>query len=305
MSKDEYIKQLKNNLRSLTEDEQAEAIQYYSDYFDEAQDDAKVIAELGTPEELAKTIVEKFANVPVKTTADQTDGEDESAESSSPYDALYYVFNKEDVKSIAMSFGGAQVVAISGNQFSIETRGLASENLNCYLSPEGNLIVNNDKKVNLNFFSHDRRSRIIPRILLTIPEGCKLNRFKLNLGAGSFETRNVDFKCEEGFLEVGAGNMVVNQIKGGTLNFRCGMGNLAFSGKTTGKCNVDCGMGNIKLDIHGSRSDYSYDVKLGLGDFRINDEKKNGICQYVSDIRKDNHFSVNCGMGNVTIKIEE
>lgn len=305
MSKDEYIKQLKNNLLSLTEDEQIEAIQYYSDYFDEAQDDEKVISELGSPEELAKTIVEKFANVPVKTSAESNNDEDNADESSSVYDALYYVFNKEDVKSLAMNFGAAQVVAVSGNQFSIETRGLTKDNLNCYLSPEGNLIINNGKKINLNFFNHDRRSRIVPRILLTVPNGCNLNRFKLNLGAGSVEFRDVDMKCREGLLEVAAGNLVVKKLSGGKLNFRCGMGNLTFEGKIIDVCNVDCGMGNVTLNVHGLRSNFSYDVKLGLGDFRINDEKKSGICQYVSDIRKDNHFSVNCGMGNVTIKVEE
>ena len=39
MNRDEYIKQLENNLLSLTEDEKSEAVQYYSDYFDEANDD--------------------------------------------------------------------------------------------------------------------------------------------------------------------------------------------------------------------------------------------------------------------------
>lgn len=59
MNKDEYLKELKSFIRSLTNEEQSEAIQYYSDYFDEAGDDEKVIGELGSPEDLAKTIIEK------------------------------------------------------------------------------------------------------------------------------------------------------------------------------------------------------------------------------------------------------
>ena len=62
MTREEYLNELKSSIMSLTSDEQAEAIQYYSDYFDEADDDEKVMRELGTPEELAKTIIEKFAN---------------------------------------------------------------------------------------------------------------------------------------------------------------------------------------------------------------------------------------------------
>ena len=54
MTRDEYMTALKNNIQSLTVDEQNEALQYYSDYFDDAQDDAKVMEELGSPEEVAK-----------------------------------------------------------------------------------------------------------------------------------------------------------------------------------------------------------------------------------------------------------
>ena len=53
MNREEYLAELKKLLKSLTLDEQNEALQYYADYFDEADDDQKVIAELGSPEELA------------------------------------------------------------------------------------------------------------------------------------------------------------------------------------------------------------------------------------------------------------
>ena len=67
MSKDEYLAELKINIMSLTVEEQNDALQYYSDYFDEAGDDEKVIKELGSPAELAQTIKEKFANALVDT----------------------------------------------------------------------------------------------------------------------------------------------------------------------------------------------------------------------------------------------
>lgn len=305
MTRDEYLKQLKTLLLSLTTDEQNEALQYYADYFDEADDDQKVINELGTPEELAKTIIEKFANVPVKTDKVKSEQDEDDIDEATTYDALYYVFDMADVKNISFSFGAAQVVAIPGKQLSVETRGLTSDTLNCYLSPEGNLSVKNEKKVNLNFFNHDRRSRIIPRILITIPENAEVNRLRINVGAGSFETRDVAIKCNEGYFQVGAGNMVLKTIEGGQMVFRCGMGNLNFTGEIQGSSTVDCGMGAVKMDLKGKRSDYSYDVKVGLGDFRINDEKKSGVCQVINEARKENHLSVNVGMGSVSIKIDE
>ena len=57
MTRDEYLAELKLKLSSLSQDELNEAMQYYSDYFDEANDDEKVMAELGSTEELSKVIV--------------------------------------------------------------------------------------------------------------------------------------------------------------------------------------------------------------------------------------------------------
>ena len=50
MTRKQYMTALKNNIQSLTLDEQKEALQYYEDYFEEAGDDKKVMEELGSPE---------------------------------------------------------------------------------------------------------------------------------------------------------------------------------------------------------------------------------------------------------------
>ena len=84
----------------------------------------------------------------------------------------------------------------------------------------------------------------------------------------------------------------------------CGMGNLELTGSASGRSDIDCGMGNVELHLAGDRNEYSYDVKVGLGEFRFNDEKKSGVCQNVGGKRLANHFSVNCGMGCVKITTE-
>lgn len=302
MTKEEYLNQLKNNLRSLTSDEQKEALQYYSDYFDEAGDDEKVIKELGNPEELAKVIVEKFANAIVS--ADEKT-EEKKDEPVTDKNVVYYAFDKDSVKKLFLSFGAAEIVAIKGKRFKIESHGIPSETLNCHLSSDGKLTVNNTKRVNINFWSHDRnKGRIIPRILITIPENANLDFVKIVIGAGTFIAKDVSFNCAEGNLEVGAGNLIINNVYGGKIDIRCGMGNLEYAGKICGKSNIDCGMGSVKLNLQGRVEDYSYDVKVGLGDFRFNDEKKSGVAQCFDNKRKENHFSVNCGMGSVNIKIK-
>lgn len=302
MTREEYLAELKLKLSSLNQDELNEAMQYYSDYFDEANDDEKVMTELGSPEELSKVIVEKFANVLVSTEGVKSENGTKKTETSVS-DALYFEFDKKKVKNVTFNFGAAQVVAISGSKFSFETRGISKDAFNCSINSEGTLIVNNDKRINLNFFSHQRNVRVVPRILVTIPEGVFVEKFKINVGAGSFESKNINLKYGNANITVGAGNLILNNIYGGSSNMTCGMGNLQISGSVSGKVNIDCGMGAVKLNLTGNASEYSYDAKVGLGDFRFNKEKRSGVGQIKNEI-KDNNFSVNCGMGSVIIEMK-
>lgn len=308
MTREEYLNELKSSIMSLSSDEQAEAIQYYSDYFDEADDDEKVMRELGTPEELAKTIIEKFANALVDTKkAGEGDSEQEESTSSSEgysIDALYFEFEKSQVKNLSLDFGAAEVAVIEGNKYCIETRGLPEEALNCYLNKEGTLVVSNAHRFNLNFWSHNRRSRIVPRILVTVPAAASVGKLRIAVGAGKLVSRKLSLSCNSGNINVDAGNLVLDGIFGGKLNMRCGMGNLEFKGSVTGNVNLDCGMGSVNIELKGDPKSYSYDAKVGLGDFRFNGEKKSGVCQIYNNQKLENHFSVNCGMGSVNIDIK-
>ena len=304
MTRDEYMTALKNNIQSLTIDEQNEALQYYSDYFDDAGDDEKAMKELGTPEEVAAVIREKFSNTLVK---NQNNNQNEENESSGggQYDALYYEFKTSDVKNVEFSFGAAEVVLIPGKKFSVETRGITKQNLLCRIDSENTLVVKNLNKLSgFNFFNHDRSSRMVPRILISIPEGAKLGRFKASIGAGNFISKEISLSFDRGNIEVGAGNFNIKSIDGKDLNMRCGMGNLHIEGSVKGVSNIDCGMGAIKLILKGNETDYTYDAKVGLGDFKFNKEKRSGVCQVYANTRKENHFSVNCGMGSVNITME-
>lgn len=308
MTREEYLNELKSRIMSLSSDEQAEAIQYYSDYFEEADDDKKVMRELGTPEELAKTIIEKFANALVDTKKSKQNEESEtsSAENAAgmSIDALYYEFDKNKVRNISMDFGAAEVAIIEGSKYSIETRGITEENMNCYLNKEGTLVVGNLRRFYLNFWSHDRRSRIVPRILISVPKNASVEKFRIAIGAGKLNSKPLSLHCETGSLDVGAGTLVLEGLYGGRIDMRCGMGNLELKGSVTGCVNLDCGMGSVKLKLEGEPSDYSYDAKVGLGDFKFNGEKKSGVCQIYNNQKKENHFSVNCGMGSVHIDIK-
>lgn len=59
MNKEEYLQELRKNLKILKQTDRDEAIEFYEEYFDEAgvENEAKVIEELGEPKALAKKIL--------------------------------------------------------------------------------------------------------------------------------------------------------------------------------------------------------------------------------------------------------
>lgn len=80
MTRNEYLGALRQGLRSLPQQEQEEALRYYEEYFDDAgpENEAQVIAELGSPEELARDIIQNSVFSLTKVSQDEAeDGAEE------------------------------------------------------------------------------------------------------------------------------------------------------------------------------------------------------------------------------------
>lgn len=300
MTREDYLNKLKNELGILPQKDIEDAISYYSAYFSDTNDDEKVMNELGFPESLAKKIIENNQ----KKLQEFSKEKNQQFQSEGKTDALFFEFEKKDVKSIRLDFGMANVVLISGEKISVETRGISSDFFNCNLNSSGNLTINNQKKINFDFWVHGVKYRAIPRILITLPEDLSLEELKIRIGAGKLVSKNINLSSNFSFFEVGTGNLILNYVKSKNTKIYCGLGNANITGTCVGKTELNCGMGNLKLNLSGNFNDYSYDGKLGLGGFHINDVKKSGVSQFACDEKKYNHISVNVGMGEVSVSIK-
>lgn len=63
MNKKEFLRELRKKLKSLPENEKADAISYYEEYFEDAQmdDNTDVLCELSSPSEIASQILSQYA----------------------------------------------------------------------------------------------------------------------------------------------------------------------------------------------------------------------------------------------------
>ncbi|MCK9168928.1 MAG: DUF1700 domain-containing protein [Treponema sp.] len=297
MTRQEYLSELKLQLRSLPVEEQEEALEYYRGYFDDAGNDQEVMKEFGSPEELAQSIVSKFAGIPSVKQKTKNESEDGTCGS----------FSSDEVRSLDLSLGAAEIVMIKDTMFSVDYRGIAPGDIRYGLSPFGTFSIENTRKIpDINFWSHNDTSGnkvYHPRILIRIPEHTKIDLLRLHVGAGSFDAKNVEIQSTRCYIDVEAGNIVLSKVRGGAAEFRCGMGTISFTGELHGLVKADCGMGNITLLLEGNPDAYSIAAKVGLGSVRFNDLHKDGFGSIVCSEQKQNHFSINCGMGSVKIKM--
>ena len=300
MTRATYLRKLKKELSGLSDSDINDTIAYYASFFEETNDDEKVINELGSPEELAERVKEKHNKNLIASQKEEKDNNSDDC-----VNALYYEFEPNRIQSMQLHFSAAEIVVIEGDKISFETRGIEKSDFVCNLSSNGILSVNNQKRINLEFFNHNRKYRVVPRILITLPKALSLDYFNLKIEAGSFTSEKVDITSFKSEFIVGAGNLVLKNIQSSASNIRCGMGNLELKGKLTGNINLDCGMGNLKMDLAASAEDYSFDAKIGLGDLTFNGEKKSSVAGHIDcNQKKANHISVNVGMGSVNIRFQ-
>ena len=144
MTKKAYLKKLENLIQALPEEERKEALDYYSSYFDDADDDEKVFQELGKPEELAKAIIEKFSCVPAKkNSAEKAESDEEEFFDAKQNDGNQsgekksFFFEKDKVKNLGISIGVGNVFLRNGKDFQVETRGINSENFRSEINQAG------------------------------------------------------------------------------------------------------------------------------------------------------------------------
>lgn len=292
MTKYEYLAELEKNLDMLSYQDKNQAMEYYENYFEDAgrENVQTVIEQLGNPVDLAKSITEGFPGVPANLPPTKTD---------------YAEYNNEAIKSIDAKFGACRVVVTESEIFSVEQKNMGTNKVEVNLTSDGTLNISNKQNI-LGIFSglSLRKDGFCPTVLITVPKNLLLENLVIDIGAGSFEAKEVNINCKKAKLSVGGGQLIIKDFSSLQTELNCGMGSIDVQGKLTEKINAECGMGSIQATVLGSESDYSYKAQVGLGEVKIGNNTISGLSQYVSSIEAKNQITANCGMGTIKVKFK-
>ncbi len=174
--------------------------------------------------------------------------------------------------------------------------------MRCELNDAGTLIIENRKVFpKKKFFSHDDKMHLAPRILITLPDDANLDNTRINLKAGQIKSKQLNISSAKTMIEVSAGNIEISGIKSNMTAISANMGNISFSGLLSGFTKVESRMGSVNIKMNASAQNYSYDSKIAMGTVKFDRDRRSGLSQNYSGDKKENHFSIQCSMGEVKV----
>lgn len=219
---------------------------------------------------------------------------------------MVFEFNKDEVVNLAIVLGAGQFVIKSGENYKIETKGIMRNSFCCQINQSGTLLIKNKiLPENIKVVESAIKNNNFPRVLITVPKSTQLENLKINLSAGSLSTIDLDVFSQRTIIDSTGGEILAQGITSASSNIRCSMGTVDVSGSFQGYTKVDCITGGIKITVHGYSRSYSCDSKIRVGTLKYKDEKRNAFTEFFNTEKKENHFFVKVGIGDVKIAFDK
>lgn len=216
---------------------------------------------------------------------------------------------RDDIESLYMEVGAAEIKLVSGDEFSLESN-------HKYLSVEedDHTLKITEEKMTMGVSSKE------VSVVLTIPEDYVFEDADIAAGAGKVSIDTLS--ANKLMLDVGAGKATIDDlnvmtracINGGTgkvkiknsrindLDLDIGVGKLTMTAALTGTCKVDYGIGKAELTLLGNKEDYQIKLDKGAGGATLDGKSMRDDSVYGSG---QNHIDIDGGVGSIDIEFEE
>lgn len=308
MTRSEYFSRLDKLLQCIDSEEREAALRYYNEYFDDAgaDNEAEVMAELGTPEELARNIIVQTVN------------EKESAQKESAPQAEFDGFTSINVDVI-----NAKVTVRKGAEYAVDiTR---SENASTKIEAHcanSTLFINEEMKVKKlfrNFINGAHKPAIIE---ITVPD-IRLNDIKAENVNGSITLSGLEagrIGCEivngsMGAYDCNADSMHLECVNGSVAAMNCAVtfgcnlstvnGSATVAGNHEGRIKAESVNGTLRIATGRPISLFNADLSTISGSIFVNDVKQKGRSVTIKSNAALHSISANTINGSIRLEFAE
>ena len=220
-------------------------------------------------------------------------------------------FTDQEITGLELSNQTADIVLSAGEHFTVKGENLP-ETFSCEVADQ-TLRINNPSKCSNWFFKIRRNSGFSPKIEIRVPKGLDLEWVKLENGVGNLKVSDLtaknfsvasgvgDFQGERltashADISGGTGHITLCDVDFSGLELIARVGDVDYQGTLTGVSSLDCSVGNVRMELVGSKEDYSFWVDSNIGKVSINGEPTKG-----TRLGGTNELRIQSGVGDVTV----
>ena len=237
-----------------------------------------------------------FANRLEEKESDEEDFEDE-ADEQSDVSGLIKTYRASDVSEISLDLKYEEVILNIWNEEQVWVKVSGTDHNKVEIrSSNGSLTIRSNRKV---------KNRMIE---ISCPANKKFQDMNIQMGAGTIELDG-DFKTDKLKINVGAGTLE-NSGSMAAQNAEIAVGVGCVEIEKLAAVNVigECGMGSMEFSLAGKNTDYSYELKCGLGNLDVDGALETSLTsgsRTIENAGAKNTISLDCGMGEVNVEFEQ
>lgn len=282
MTKDQFLTELNSYLSVLKPEDRKNTIEFYEEYFEDAESEEAAIEELGAPKKLAEEIIDFH----------KTSYKGENTQVSRQFSP------DESISEIILNITAAKVLINASQEEKIEytTQNIADDDFSAKIE-NGKLII---KEKPVFFFSKKGFASFLENfnintsfnagkreIIITIPKDTRLEKLEFNSQMGSLKIEEVNVEIIEGYTTCGnfsvksglhkkidfntsAGSINISDIDIETMKLSSSAGAIKFENIKAGNISASTGAGTI--DFIKTESSY-INANSGAGNITGNELK--------------------------------
>ena len=142
-------------------------------------------------------------------------------------------------------------------------------------------------------------------LIITVPENFSAEDISVENGTGSFYTESLVLRTKSAAFKNDTGSVFIESFDSGKTNIDNGNGAVFLAGNICGTTSVSCGSGSVEIETSLNKENTSYSVEAGMGEISFFGTGFDGSGKVSSGAKKNNHFSLKCGSGRISIKKAE
>lgn len=257
MTRAQFLKELEDKLQPLSRKEYDEALDYFTELFDEAgpENEDAIIESLGTPEEVAKELLGKLASAPAPI-HNQQDKEQKSSfsQAQSNFDKKEMRIDLFDFKRLSIKFYTTDLSILPTDEETAYL--LCNKDSDVKVENQADLLTIRQSFSQKETFSSSFTLKALIQgitqqifsnnhVRLYLPKNCRLEGLTVQLGSGDVSLENL--AISGGKIQTGSGDILSKNCQLSQTKMGAGSGDIELLSCQMDKGNLQIGSGDISL----------------------------------------------------------